>query len=656
MVGYSEGFSRDSGIKKDEERRRLAAIMFTDIVGYTALAQTNEAKAMELLEENRRILRSIFSSHAGKEIKTMGDAFLAEFASALEATRCAVEIQRVLTERNNRVSADARVSVRIGIHVGEVVDSENDLYGDAVNVASRIEPLAEPGGIFLTGQVYDHIRNKLELEIVRLGPVELRNVKLPVEIYKVTPSWQKRESRPMAHSEKGRIAILPLTNISADSADEYFADGLTEELISTMSKVRELSVISRTSVMQYKNKSKPITEIGRELNVGTILEGSVRKAGNRVRISVQMIDAMEDKHLWAESYDREIQDIFAIQSDIAGKVADALKVKLLSDEKSEIGKVQTRNPGAYTLYLKGSYQVNKGSPSDCEKGIEYYQLAIEKDPDFPLAYSALADCYTGIADESLSAAEAFPKAKEYAKKAIALDERLADAHNSLALIAYQHDWNWSEAEKEFRTSIELNPNFAEAHNWYGRFLASMGRFDEAIAEMKRAEELDPLSPMMRLRFGVVYMVAREYEKAREKCLKMLEIQPNSARGHMLLALLSVLESKYDEAVEEAEKSIGISDEAFFQEFLGYVYAASGRREQALEVLERLVAGRYKGYASPLGIASTYFVLGEKDRGFEWLEKAYAVRSAFLPISHNWPTLDSVRDDGRFREIMRKMNL
>ena len=279
--------------------------------------------------------------------------------------------------------------------------------------------------------------------------------------------------------------MLPFHNISPDPKDEYFADGLTEEFISTISKVRELSVISSTSAMQYKTKSKVVVEIGRELNAGTILEGSVRKAGNRVRITVQMIDAKLDKHLWAESYDRELQDVFAIQSDIASRVADALKVELLAGERKTIGKALTDSVEAHNLYLKGVYHFNRGSPSDIERAIEYFELACEQDPAFALAYAKVAYCYVVLAGESKPAQEAFPKAKEFLARALSLDDRLAEAHNVQALIANQYDWNWTATETSFMEAISLNPSLAEGHVFYAWFLATMGRFGEAISEATR---------------------------------------------------------------------------------------------------------------------------------------------------------------------------
>ncbi len=644
-----------SGTEGSEERR-LAAIMFTDIVGYTAMAQASEARALKLLDEYRSLLRPIFARHAGREVKTIGDAFLVEFSSALQAVRCAVEMQRLVGERNTEASGDSKVHMRVGIHVGEVVVSENDVYGDAVNVASRIDQLAEPGGVCLTQQVYDHIRNKTDLKITRLGPVELKNVKTPIEIYRIATSDKPEVGSTTVQMERNRVAVLPFTNISAEQSDEYIADGLTEELISTMSKVRGLSVISRTSVMQYKGKTKPIVEIGRELNAGTILEGSVRKAGNRLRVSVQMIDALEDKHLWVENYDRELQDIFAVQSDIATRVADALKVELLSNDKKELQEAPTKSAEAHTLYLKGLYHVDKGSPQDIERAIEYLELAVEEDPEFALAYTMIADCYIGIADESIKGAVAFPKARENLAKALELNDQLAEAHLDLALIAFQYDWNWAEAEREFKKAIELNPNLAEAHNWYARFMATVGRFGEAIAEMNRAQELDPVSPFFLLRFGLVYWITGMNEKAREKWTKVLEIQPSSARAHASLGMLNALEGNYVEAVKEAEKAVEISDESFFRIFLAQVYAYAGMKEKALDVVEGLLSGGYKGYPSPSGIGAIYYALGDKDKGFEWMKRAYDERAASIPISHNWPTLRSAREDPRFLDLLQKVGL
>ena len=399
--------------------------MFTDMVGYTSLSQDDEEATVKLLDEHRALLRPVLSRYGGREVKTMGDAFLIEFASALEAVRCAVEIQGKISERNKGAGVQ-KLQVRIGVHVGEVIHSGGDVYGDAVNIAARLEPLAEPGGICISKQVHDLVEKKVGARIVRSGNVGLKNVKVPMEIYKVLPA-QVPEPKLSGNLRK-RVAVLPFDNFSPESGDEYFADGLTEELIGTLSKIRELSVISRTSVMQYKGKPRPISEIGKELNAGTILEGSVRKAGNRARVSIQMIDATEDKHVWSENYDRDLKDIFSVQSDIAGKVAEALKVELLAAEKVVIGEAPTENAEANLLFLKGIYQADWGSPSDLLKGLEYFERAVEEDPKFALAHAVASSYYVGVAGEAMPAEEAFSKAKQHLDKALSLNPRLPEAH------------------------------------------------------------------------------------------------------------------------------------------------------------------------------------------------------------------------------------
>src|SRR5437870_8202839 len=326
--------------------------MFTDMVGFTSLSQKNEALGLELLQEHRRLLRPLFPKHNGREIKTIGDSFLVEFASALEALRCAFEIQQLLNELDVNRPPEKRILLRVGIHLGDVVHSEKDVQGDAVNVASRIEPLASPGGITITEQVYHQIRNKFEFPFVSLGQQSLKNVHDPVEVYRVVLPWEMQLSNEPS-LEKRRIAVMPFTNISPDPRDEYFADGMTEELISTVSKIGELRTISRTSAMRYKGTKMSLREIAGELNVGVVLEGSVRKIGNSLRINVELVDVERDEHVWSQSYNRELAEVFAIQSDIASKVADALQVHLLTRERQSIEKKATDNIEAYTLYLKG---------------------------------------------------------------------------------------------------------------------------------------------------------------------------------------------------------------------------------------------------------------------------------------------------------------
>lgn len=360
--------------------RRLAAIMFTDMVGYTALGQRDESVSLALLKEQRKLVRSILNRHNGREVKTMGDAFLIEFPSALEAVRCAYDIQRAIREYNISLPEERRVHLRVGIHLGDVVELVGDISGDAVNVASRIESLAEDGGVCLTRQVYDHVHNKFELPLLTLGLKSLKNVSSPVEVYRIEMPWELQKTAQRAELDRKRIAVMPFANISPDPDDEYFADGLTEEMIARLSRLSGLDVIARTSIMNYKKREKNAAEIGRELSAGTLLEGSVRKAGNKIRVTVQLINSNSEGHLWAENYDRNLDDIFAVQSDIAEQVAHALEVQLLPRVRSDIEKRPTVSVDAYTLYLKGRHIWFEWTPSAFKKALKYFERAIQLDP------------------------------------------------------------------------------------------------------------------------------------------------------------------------------------------------------------------------------------------------------------------------------------
>jgi adenylate cyclase len=437
------------------EQRRLAAIMFTDLVGYTALTQKNEALAMQLLEEHRRIVRPLFPKHSGREVKTIGDAFLVEFGSALEATRCAFDIQQSLSELNSGRSPDKRVLLRVGIHLGDVIHDQNDVYGDAVNIASRIEPLASPGGICVSEQVYDQIKNKFEFPLSSLGEKNLKNVGEPVEVFRVILPWEKK-SESESSLEKTRLAVLPFTNMSPDPNDQYFADGITEEIISIVSGISGLSVISRTSVMGYKGTTKKLGEIGRELDVGSILEGSFRKAGNRIRVTAQLIDVAGDKHLWAQNYDKTLDDIFAVQSEIAEKVAGELKIRLVESEKRTLEKKPTENTEAYTFFLRGRELYREETETSLRQAISLFEKAIELDPKFARAYVGLAECHQWLAnyghepyDISLSIV------KTSLERAIGLDPNLPEAHASLSEMFFNID-DLPDSEAEARKALELN--------------------------------------------------------------------------------------------------------------------------------------------------------------------------------------------------------
>ncbi|MGI0079276.1 MAG: adenylate/guanylate cyclase domain-containing protein, partial [Nitrososphaerales archaeon] len=338
-----------------QSERRLAAIMFTDIVGYTTLTQNNEPLALKLLERHRDLIRPALSRYGGREVKTIGDAFLVEFGSALQATECAFEIQKILHEYNE--SASDKISLKIGIHVGDVIHTQGDVYGDAVNIASRIEPLAKGGGVCISGQVYDQVRNKILYQTTKLETGPLKNISLPTDVYRLDLPWERGDVPDNIALPSNRIAVLPFVNISPDPNDEFFADGLTEELITNLSLVKGLKIIARTSVMNYKKKEKNISVIGKELGVGTVVEGSVRKAANRIRVTVQVIDANTEEHLWASNYDRSLDDIFAVQSDIASRVSEAIPSNISKLKPAQVLS-KTEDVRAYMYFLQGKHIVH----------------------------------------------------------------------------------------------------------------------------------------------------------------------------------------------------------------------------------------------------------------------------------------------------------
>jgi adenylate cyclase len=442
--------------------RKLAAIMFTDMVGYTSLGQRDESLFIALVEEQRRIIRCLLPRHGGREVKTMGDAFLVEFPNALDAVRCAYGIQRVSREFNFSQPESRKVKLRIGLHLGDVEESNGDIFGDAVNVAPRIEPLAEEGGICLTRQVYDQVHNKFELPLSSLGSRTLKSVNTPIEIFKVMLPWESSSNEEETHSSK-RIAVPPFVSLSPDPNDEYFADGLTEELITKISLAKGLEVIARTSAMNYKNKEKNASQIGRELKVGTLLEGSVRKSGNRIRVSAQLIDSNTEGHLWADSYDKDLNDIFEVQSSVAENVADALRLKLLDEEKERIERRGLKNPEAYVEYLRGLYFARTGYlEPNFRKSIQHFEKAVALEPDYPEAIAWLGMQYYGLGFFGYELMDvAYRKGKGLISKALDLNERIPEAHEGMAIIACYLEENWEKAEKESKRALELNPNFID---------------------------------------------------------------------------------------------------------------------------------------------------------------------------------------------------
>jgi len=466
--------------------------------------------------------------------------------------------------------------------------------------------------------------------------------------------WFYRSSRRGGETIDS-VAVLPFVNAGGDPNAEYLSDGITESLINSLSQLPHLQVKSRDSSFHYKGKDADAETVGRELGVRAVFKGRITQQGDNLAISAELIDAQNDNHIWGQQYTRKTADIFALQGDLAKEMTTALRMRLTGEDEKRMAKSYTANPEAYQDYLKGRYWWNKRGEQDLNKGIQYFQQAIARDPNYALAYSGLADSYAVLAGfGSVPPKEAYPKAKEAAQKALEIDDTLAEAHASLGLILTMYDWDWPGAEKEFQRAIELNPNYATAHAWYDLTLSATGRLEEAIAQSKRALTLDPVSMIGNWNAGYVFYLARQYDQAIEQERKTLELDPSFVPAYVILGESYVQKSMYREAVEAFEKALAISPgSAEALSGLGKAHALAGRKADAQKVLDRLNELSKQQYVAAWTNADVYTALGEKDKAYQWLEKAYEERSIF---SSKGPLWDPLRSDPRFADLLRRMNL
>jgi TolB-like protein/class 3 adenylate cyclase/Flp pilus assembly protein TadD len=688
---HLEGISGMAKVKGEE--RRLSAVMFTDMVGYSALTQKNESLAVELLEEHRIILRSLFGKYHGREIETVGDAFFVEFTNALEAVHCAIAIQEKLYARRNDFPKERWISVRIGIHAGDVIHKEKQVLGDCVNIAARMEPLAEPGGICLSEDVARQIYNKIDLPIKGLGRSELKNIRLPIKIFKVVLPWEDiplsfRTSKLLKQKYSKtllisiiaificiigyysfqfnidtqnrsikRLAVLPLVNLSHDANNEYISNGFHEEIITVLSKIEELRVTGRTSVMKYKNKETDIIEVGEELNVDLVIEGSVRIEKNRIRLTIQLIDAKLDVHLWAQPYDRTYNHLFDLQRDLAFEVARGLKIELKAMEKKKIEKISTQNLKAHNLYMWGCYFWNSRIPQHLVTGLDYFQKAVDLDPEFAPAYAGIADSYHLLASYGLEKPiNSFPKAKEAAIHALELDKDLARATNSLAAINLLYEWDWKEAEKGFIEALEIDPSYVQTYTWYALYLSSHKRFDEAKSKLNQAFELDPLSEMVQTDLAQVFYHEGNYDQAIKEYQKSLQLDSSYVYTYAYLGQVYAVHNMLDEAENAFKYAVELTQkkDPATMAGLAYVYARQNKSELAMTIVNHLenLGGGF--YVHPMYLAIVYEALGDREEAIHWLQKGYEDRSEwmiFLQVEH---MLDSMRGDARFEELVKKM--
>jgi TolB-like protein/class 3 adenylate cyclase/Tfp pilus assembly protein PilF len=682
--------------------RQLAAIMFTDIQGYTAMMQHDEELTIKIRDRHRKIFNSTTEQYKGTILQYFGDGTLSTFKSAIDAVKCAMEMQMAFQQ-------EPVIPVRIGIHLGDIVFTEDDIIGDGVNVASRIESLAVPGSVFISDKVYDEIKNQPSIKTQSLRTFELKNVDRPIEVFAISnkglvipnadeisgktkdtkPASEKTPEKEQLKVRKKKlswilysiigvlvlvagyfvyqnifrpdlkindldksIAVLAFKNISNDPNQEYFSDGISEEILNSLVKVKGLKVAGRTSSFSFKGKAADIQTIGSKLGVSLVLEGSVRKSENRVRITAKLINVADGYHIWSEQYDRELKDIFAIQEEIASKIVNMLKLTVL---KSEESKQPTNNIEAYDFYLKGVYSLMRDVEGTVD-ALNYFKKAIELDPEFALAYAGKGDAYLNYAAYGIIPGdEALLEARKAAKKSISLDSKQAYGHKVLAHVHLFYDWDWKAAKSEYLKAVELgHPDPDYFIILYEALL--YGNYDNAIRDAKKIVERNPLALEAHMHLGYCYLMDEQYENAIASFKHTLKLDSSYNEGHRLLGKTYRIMGRYDESLIELNKTLEMTDgkgPALYEIII--TLARSGRMTEAnikLNELLKLLEGQY---IDPGVLAGVYANLGRFDETFSLLEACFEERNEILVYLKMLTRFDLIRHDPRYKKIIERMS-
>ncbi len=576
---------------EERAKRKLSAILSADVKGYSRLMGENELATVRTLEDYRVVMADVIQNYRGRVVDSPGDNLLAEFVSVVDAVESAVEIQKQLKERNAKLPGDRKMEFRIGINLGDVIEEGERIYGDGVNITARVEGLAEGGGICISRSVYDQVKNKLDLGYGSIGEHSVKNITEPVQVYRVeieTKAGGSGIGKEIELSEKPSIAVLPFSNMSGDPDQEYFSDGMTEDITTDLSKISGLFVIARNSSFSFKGKPVKVKEVGRELGVRYVLEGSVRKAGDRVRITAQLIDADTEGHLWAERYDRDLKDIFSLQDEVTQKIVAALAVKLTEDEVERLGHKETDNLEAYDYGLRGMEYLNRTTKEANAQAKQMFERATKLDPEYTLAYSLWGrsfwlDWVLGWNQDPAC----LKRSDDLAQKTIALDDSEPSGHSLLGdvyLWKKQHGLAIAELEK----SITLNPNDADGLSTLGGILSWAGKPEKTIGLVTKAMRLNPIYPVWYLwNLGHAYLLMGQYEEATEKFKKALIRNPDYLPAHICLAVTYSELGLQDEAQLEVDEIVRLSPQASpenWQEKLPY---------QDQGTVERIVEGLRK---------------------------------------------------------------
>ncbi len=639
--------------------RRLVAILSADGVGYSRLMAEDEDATVRTLAACRDGIGLLVRQHRGRVVDSPGDEVLAEFPTATEAVACALEIQGWLGVQNAPLAAERRLEFRIGVHLGEVRVEGERLYGDGVNIAARLQTLAEPGGVCVSATVRDQLGKKLAASYQDLGPQSLKNIPEPVRTYGVRsgePAASARaRPRERAPGPIRFLAVLPLENLSGDPGHEYFADGMTEALIGELGNIRSLRVISRTSVMRYKNARKSLPEIAAELGVDALLEGTVTREGERVRVTAQLIDGQTDHHLWSERYDRELRGILELQSDVARAVARRIELDLTPAETARLSARPRVDPAAHDALLRGIYQVGRSTVDSLKSAIASFERAIELDPGYAPAHAWLSLAWW-VLTQPLGAVpprEGMPRAKAAALRAIEADPYLAEAHGALSRVVGSFDWDFAAAERHVQTALRLNPSIPWVHQTHAFQMAAMGRLEEAIAAMRRAVELAPLDLWMRTSLAEISFMARAFDATVAATREVVAMDPSYWRAHRLLGRTLDVLDRHEEAIGAHE--LGGTLKPAEATALRTALAQGGPLGYWRERL-RLARDAAQPPPPYPTLVEIHVRLGQRDEAFAELELAYAARIGQLSLLRTDARLDPLRDDPRFVELVRRIGI
>ena len=637
--------------------RELVAIVFADMTGYTALMQENEQLAVSKRKRLKNVLELSLQKFNGRLLQYYGDGSLSIFRSAIDAVQCSINIQQQLKEK-------PQVDLRIGIHTGDVTVDDGAIYGDGVNLASRIESIATPGSVLISEKVYDELKNQETVTVKELGMFEFKNVKYPVKIFAVANSGivvpKRADLTGKTTQPSNRLAVLPFVNMSSDPDNEFFSDGITEELLNALTKVEGLQVTSRTSVFAFKGKNEDIRDIAIKLNVDKVLEGSVRKVGTRVRITAQLINAVDGYHLWSESYDRNLDDIFEVQDEISAIITNKLRENFSQQKSEPFVKPPTKNIDAYTNYLKALHYWNKLTPADTRKAIECFEKAFELEPNYAQAYAMAAGAYSNLGGTGQMLPEkAFKIAKDYADKALELDDNIAEGHIAIGCYFLFYEWKWKESFESLQKAIQLNPAATIAYQLLSFYYVATGQKEEAVNIMEDAVRIDPLSPIINQALGNTYIFAKRYDDAILQADKMLEINPKMRSSLELKAWGIGLKGDWNQALEIFTEIHRLTNHPLKGLMgVGYSYAMLGMTEQAMECIEKLEQrqGENPDSVVDADLVGIWIALGNADKAFYHINQCVEKRMAPVNYFLEYPVFEGLKKDPRYAELRSRMNL